>query len=274
MVWCCFGRRKWSERVWSPDGAAYVAEPEITELSPTFSTTSLIHDESTPTPIATGTQPVIVTRSATFPSLLPQSQRQPPHWVHQTNFTPQAAIVPDHSHFRRRSSDLPVTSQTPINSALRPPRPYPQSVPGLRQEEMAQSNFRTPYVVGATASPSRFRSSANLPRTSSRELQSGAQSANNLHEAAGAAVSPPRFRSSGNLPQSTSRQLRSATKSMNNLHEVAARNSSLYDRISSRLNEVIDQIDHEVFHGGEDGYHDGKGSSQNMQLDLTFCRSE
>jgi hypothetical protein len=219
MGWCCFGRNKWSRRVWSPDGAAH-----ITELSPNFSTTSLIPPGNpnvteigsvVPTVVEdqryVGRQVPEVHRASTFPSLdnLPHHSNSDQSYLQDSSHSPVVN--------RRRSSDLPVRFSIPPNQVSstsglrqrpqRPRHPRPQSVPG--QVEMEQSNgYR------------RSRSSQG-------------------------------FMSSTNIPALVGGQLRSATRSVNNLYEMGTQNSSFYDRLSSRLNEVIDQIDHEVFSGGE-----------------------
>jgi hypothetical protein len=218
MGWWCFGRRKWSQRVWSPDGAA-----QVSEVSPAFSTTSLIplaHPQQTLLQQILGANTIgrpaedhrsaapVLGSAATFPSPSPASP-------HQARDQPHSDAQ-DHGHIpgirRRMSTDLPARSvSTPAERAvISRRRPRPQSVPASREVVPTADNM----YHGRRGSSSRLLSSTNLS----------------------AAVGG---------------RVESAARSVNNLHELSAQNCSVYDRVSSRLNEVIDQIDHEIFSGGE-----------------------
>lgn len=67
-----------------------------------------------------------------------------------------------------------------------------------------------------------------------------------------------RGRSSGNLPSASTGRLPPASQSTTNLNDPRSSNPQLYERISARLNELINEIDHEVM--SENGYDLGNCS--------------
>ena len=60
-----------------------------------------------------------------------------------------------------------------------------------------------------------------------------------------------RFLSSSQLTPALAGRLQTAAQSVTNLEEAGSSNPVFYDRISSRLNDIIDEIDNEVFNGEE-----------------------
>jgi hypothetical protein len=109
------------------------------------------------------------------------------------------------------------------DEADRPPRPR-------RRSHSTQRRVSNPYSRRQTQSEPRTMSSQGNAVYGSRNRS--------------------RFLSSTNLPSALAGRLQAAAHSVTNLNESGPSNSCFYERISSRLNDIIEEIDNEVFQGG------------------------
>ncbi len=216
MVWCCFGGSKWSRRVWSPDGAAHLTEMSTRELS----TSSLIP------PANPRIQPTSGRRNSNSVAEDPSAR------VRRALTFPSSDTPPHHSAW---------TDQSHPQDRLRPHSPV-----GRHNRPRRRSLSSPSTQIRDTSTNSRQRP-RQRPRPQSVPGQREMEHLGGYRRTR----SSQGFMSSTHLPAVVGGRLRSAARSVTNLHEMGTQNSSFYDRLSSRLNEVIDEIDHEVFSGGE-----------------------
>jgi hypothetical protein len=121
-----------------------------------------------------------------------------------------------------RYSTTPQPDDHIYNEAYRPPRPR-------RRSHSAQRRVSNPYPPRQTQSEPHIMSTQGNTVYGNRNRS--------------------RFLSSTNLPSALAGRLQTAAQSVTNLNENRS-NSNCFERISSRLNDIIEEIDNEAFQGG------------------------
>ncbi len=270
-----FKKRRRS-RVWSPDGYPHSPNVPVASLSPAYSTSSLISAS------APRRSSIARPRPPSSPPIRPASQAAPhPRRSATATTAPPNPIPP------RPRARPPPPPPYPLD-LLDQPAPAPSSLGHARATSfplpLPPPPFAAPYPTSDVAPPMRrhsIQSSApssprpqlahNLPWMSNVDLPSSGPSAAARARDGGGGARRNRARAASSadlrVPVPAALAMRpAAAKSVANVDRVGMRDAavrqedggmmgaqglSFHERLSARLNDIIDEIDFEVFRGGD-----------------------